>query len=183
MAYITPDSTIYLYKGIPLDKDYKHTVYFANLSDQLAAFDAFRPRRIWLPDNTYRRVNTNKVRIGRPYTDVYNVNYMMFNNNSHNENDKYENKWFFAFVTAVNYVNDNTTELDYEIDVMQTWMFDYVLEPCLVEREHSASDGYGEHLLPEPVDSSAVICNTMTAPTWFDEFKVLLTVSENTQGG
>lgn len=181
--YITPDSTIYLYKGIPLDNTYQDTMYFANLQEQLAAFEAFRPQRIYIPRNTYSRVNKNTVRVEMPYSRVYNVNYMMFNNNPHSAPDNpYENKWWFAFITKINYINDNTAELEFEIDVMQTWAFDYTLEPSFVEREHSATDNFGEHLLPEPVDTSVMKCNTMTYPDWFDEFAVLVAVAENTGG-
>jgi hypothetical protein len=35
---------------------------------------------------------------------------------------------------------------------MQTWFFDYDLEQCFVEREHSATDGIGDNLVPENLD-------------------------------
>ena len=35
-------------------------------------------------------------------------------------------------------------------DIMQTYMFDYTLAPCYIEREHAAVDTVGANLLPEP---------------------------------
>lgn len=42
------------------------------------------------------------------------------------------------------------TELVLELDVMQTWYFDYSLKQCFVEREHVSDDTIGAHINPEP---------------------------------
>ena len=68
------------------------------------------------------------------------------------QNTAYGNKWFYAFINNVEYINNVTTEITYTIDVIQTWYFDYTLGTCFVEREHTLTDVVGENTVPEPVD-------------------------------
>lgn len=146
---ISPNSTVQLYRGIPLDNTYQHTLYYASLSNQTSAFNNFNTGNYLVgtfEPMSYVRTNRG-IKIATPISNVLTVNYMRFKNSSHG------NKWFYAFVTEVNYINDNTTEIVFEIDVMQTW---YISNPsmigqCFVEREHTDSDNIGENLQPEPI--------------------------------
>ena len=58
-------------------------------------------------------------------------------------------KWVYAFITDVNYKSTYCAEVKYEIDVMQTFHFSYTLGACLVEREHSLTDGIGDNIIDE----------------------------------
>lgn len=150
-----PSTDIYLLKGVPLNNKYIHTIYFDNLSQQISYFlNENRFAKDTLSEYTYQRTERNKIKIKRSIGSVYNVNYLIFRNTA------YENKYFFAFVTDINYINDNTTEIEYEIDVMQTWAFDYTLNPCFVEREHTVSDEKYLHTLPEPPQVSIDYINS-----------------------
>lgn len=74
---------------------------------------------------------------------AYNYNYMAFKNTS------FENKWFYAFVTNVEYVNNITVEITYEIDYIQTWISTVDFNQCFIERQHQETDNYGDNLQPE----------------------------------
>lgn len=158
MSYISPNSDIIILKGVPLDKDYNHTLYFSlvypvtleqRLANQYSTFYAFR--KYTFDDQTYQRAGKGKLRIARKADDLYDCNYLMFRNTS------YGNKWFYAFLDSPEYINDNCTEVSYTIDVMQTWYFDYKLESCFVEREHTLTDDYGDNLVPENLDVGELI--------------------------
>ena len=156
-----PLTIVSLLKNVPLDADYNHTLYFASSSAQTAWFGSLQ-RKNFNPQ-TYQRVGTNQIRVNSPMDDLYEYNYLMFNNGNNvvlpdNEN-RYENKWFYAFISNVEYVNDNCALITYEIDVMQTFMFDYTLCDCFVEREHSETDGIGDHIEPEPVAVGEYVYN------------------------
>ena len=154
--YIQPDSTIWLIKDIPLNKDYTDTLWFDSASVQFDWFSRYsQTRRRVLEDYSYQRVNKNKIRVGIKADLLYDYNYMMFLNSA------YGYKWFYAFVNSVNYINDNTTELEYEIDVMQTWLFEAELGESYVVREHEASDVAGLNILPEPLTVTNYVCNGM----------------------
>ena len=92
---------------------------------------------------TYVRMN-NSIRVIFNAERLYTYDYVMY------QNSNYGSKWFYAFIVGVNYVNENCTELVLELDVMQTWYFDYTLKQCFVEREHVNDDTVGAHLNEEP---------------------------------
>lgn len=70
---------------------------------------------------------------------------MMFRNTS------YGSKWFYAFITGVEYLNDSACYITFVLDVIQTWWFDFTIRDSMVVREHSSTDGIGDNILPEPV--------------------------------
>lgn len=144
MAYIEPNSTIKLLTNCPLDNTYDHTIYFTSASAQTSYFESLT-KYGYLEYSYVRQNRTLKVQapVG---ANLYDCNYIMFKNTS------FENKWFYAFIIHVEYVNNLTWEIQFELDVMQSWMFDYELEQCFVEREHSATDTIGDNLVPENLE-------------------------------
>lgn len=148
MSYIAPNTVVRLYKNIPLDKDYKHTLYFPTKEAQDYFFEWGTPgvqgqQYMQLTEQYYQRAGKGKIRVQRSYEQIIDRNYMLFKNTS------FENKWFYAFINSIEYVSNNVTEITYEIDVMQTWMFDYTLRECLVEREHTVTDEIGDNIIEE----------------------------------
>lgn len=149
--YIVPNSTLILLRDCPLDDTYDHTIYFNSQADQYNYF--YGLRKFVFTGQSYTRVNRGYVRLEKKSDDLYDCNYLMFQNTS------YGNKWFYAFITSVEYVNDEVCEVRYEIDHLQTWHFDYTLKECFVEREHSATDVIGENLVPEGLEQGEYIQN------------------------
>lgn len=153
MAYITPNSTVRFHQNIPLDNTYDHTLYFSSLSEQETYFsyrnqsDPTQSRVKYQIDNyTYQRHTRDSIRVGLPIENIVNCSYMSFKNTS------FENKWFYAFITDMEYVNNNTTIVYYEIDVMQTYVInDVTFEQCYIERQHTETDNIGENTQPEPI--------------------------------
>lgn len=78
---------------------------------------------------------------------------MMFQNSSYN------NKWVYAFIDRVDYINDRACGIVFTIDVIQTWLFNFDLKECYVEREHSLTDEIGDNTLAENFDLSKAIVN------------------------
>ena len=131
-----------------MDNTYEHTIYFNNRQTQATYFAA---RTLYdLTAQSYQRVQKGKMRVKVNAENLYNANYLMF------QNAAFGNKWFYAFITAVEYINDAVSEITFEIDVMQTWLegtgLDYVLEECYVEREHTQTDVLFENLVEEHID-------------------------------
>lgn len=161
MAYVQPTGVIQLFKGINLDNRYMHTLYFATKAQQTAFFDAFVTNGLSFGNTTgyqdptaqmYTRPNRKTVRLHINAELVEDVTYMRFNNNRNNGNKR----WYYCFVLGTNYVNENTTDVFYEIDVMQTWFFQNgSLQPCRVLREHvpANDDIFTHYLEPEPIGS------------------------------
>ena len=76
------------------------------------------------------------------------------------KNAAYGNKWFYAFITDMTYLNDERTDIQIETDVIQTWLKDYVVKPSFVEREHVYDDSIGIHTVPEGLETGEYTVNT-----------------------
>lgn len=50
-------------------------------------------------------------------------------------NENYTDKWFYAFITKMEYDNDFNTKIYISTDVFQTWQFDLDFKESFVERE------------------------------------------------
>lgn len=139
--YVVPDSTIILLKGCPLNKNYEHTIYFDSVAAQTNYFMSLAKRTF--NKCTYQRELRGRCSLQVNTADIYDCNYMMYRNTAYND------KWFYAFIDRVEWVNNANTNVYFTIDVMQTWFFDYELQLSFVEREHTVSDEYFEHTIPE----------------------------------
>ena len=141
--YITPSSTIRILKNVRLDNTYANTIHFNSSTEQAAYFQGLQ--KYALNNYTYLR-KENAIRVEIRTDNLYDCNYLMF------QNSAFGTKWFYAFITNVEYVNNETSSITYEIDVMQTWYFDYTVNPSFVEREHSATDVPGDNLVPDNLE-------------------------------
>ena len=142
MANFTPSGKVRIGR-VPFDNSYRHTMTFASLQAQTDFFSSCCTQAFEKDTYTYIRMN-NSIRVQFNAESLYTYDYVMY------QNRNYGNKWFYAFIVGVNYINENTTELVLELDVMQTWYFDYTLVQGYVEREHVNDDTVGAHLNPEP---------------------------------
>lgn len=154
MAYITPNSTIYLLKNVPFDRSYNHTVKWADASTQLNTLKASPFLKYTLTEQSYQRWKRDYIRVAMKCDLLYDCNYLIF------QNTAYGNKWFYAFLDEPEYVNDNCSEIHYTIDVMQTWLFDIDVPPCFVEREHAISDTIGSNVVPENIGLGEYVTNS-----------------------
>ena len=164
--YIEPNTTIRLLKNCPLDNTYDHTLWFGSESAQASYFRSLT--KYTLSEQTYQRVNKGRMRVQYKADDIYDCNYIMF------QNSNYGTKWFYAFIKSVEYVNNITSEIEFEIDVMQTWYFDYTLGECFVEREHVASDNIGEHTVPEKLEIGDYVVGAVKATNVLSDMSIVV---------
>ena len=141
---IQPQSNIKLLHNVPLDTSYDHTIYFATATAQYNYFAGLTKYN--LTNQSYQRVNKGKARVAQCADNIYDCNYMMF------QNTAFGTKWFYAYITAIEYVNNETSEIEFEIDPIQTWFFDFTIDQCFVEREHPVSDAKFSNLVPENLE-------------------------------
>lgn len=155
MSIIEPNGNIWVLRDIPLDSTYQHTLYWPVNSQgrdaQMAYFLNSARVVMAFSEQTYSRVGRGKVRVSTYADALYSANYIAFRNTN------FSQKMFYAFIKSIDYINNHVTEISYEIDVIQTWYFDYALRPCLVERTHTDSDVIGENIVPEPVEIGELI--------------------------
>ena len=141
---VFPDTTLKILTGCPCDPDYEHTLYFAHESAQKNYFSSIS--KYTVNAMSYQRAKRGRIRVQYKVENLYDCNYIMF------QNTAFGDKWFYAFIDDVTYVNNITSEISYTIDVMQTWLFDMQLQQCFVEREHSVTDVAGDNRIAENLD-------------------------------
>lgn len=167
--YIEPNSIIKIYKFLPLNNTYEHTVYFSSRDNQNSYFHANNDRlKYILNRQSYQRVNKNTMRVQLKADDLYDCNYIAFQNSS------YGNKWFYAFILSAEYINNETSEITYEIDVIQTYLLDVGLGYCMVEREHTETDNIGEHIASEPINCGDVYCHEFVQTNLFKDYCAII---------
>lgn len=155
---IAPSSVIHVLKDVPLDNSYEHTLYFTT---KTAQFNYFSGKiKATFNNTSYQRVYNGKLKIGTVADNLYDCNYLMFNNGT--VSSTFANKWFYAFIKSVNYINNETCEVEYELDVLQTWHFDYTVQDSFIEREHSLTDNIGDNLVPENVETGDYMLTSIT---------------------
>lgn len=156
---IAPNTVIHLLRNVPLDNTYTDTMFFSSAAAQREHFLSYN--KTSFEQQTFQRIRKGVARVDTPLNAIFDCNYMMF------QNTAYGNKWFYAFITSMEYVNDNATDVFFEIDVMQTFHFDYQLEHCFVERETPVSDNVGEHVYPEDLPIGEIVCHQQYVPNAF----------------
>lgn len=153
MADYVPNTVVKILRNVPLDDTYTDTRWFSSIGEQTGFFNG--KAKYTFTDLTYQRVNNGiaqprvalTCRVPMIADNLYDCNYMMF------QNTNYGSKWFYAFIKQVNYINPNNTEIVYEIDYLQSFMFELSIKASFVEREHASADEDKPfaNLTPEPL--------------------------------
>ena len=146
---IVPNTDLILLKS-PIELDQQNQLTFASKEAQYNYFNSL-PKLV--EDNfTYQR-KEGKIRFPAVLDDIIEYNYCMYRNSS------YSNKWFYAFITNIEYLNDSTSLISITTDVWQTWQFDLNWKQSYVSREHTNNDAIGANTLDEGLPTGEYIIN------------------------
>lgn len=147
MKSVEPQGEIYLC-STPLEKDYQNELTFTNLASQLAYFNSTIKHT--LDNYTYIR-KESIINVGLNIDDIINCNYLFYKNKGFTE------KYYFCFISDMQYVNENCTAIKIETDCFQTWQFDLVYKPSFIEREHVNDDTVGANTIPENLETGEYV--------------------------
>lgn len=140
---ISPSTDLYLLK-LPIELNDENQLTFANTTAQANYFLGLE--KIGETDFTYQR-RENAIRYPAHVDSIIQFNYVMY------KNDNYSDKWFYARILNMEYINDGMTLISIEEDAFQTWQFDLGYTKCFVEREHVNDDTIGIHTVPENLET------------------------------
>ena len=147
MATIIPNSEVRLIKNVPFSNNYKNVIQFNDKTSQENYFKGLP--NIVTDDFKYVR-NNGTIKVPYYRDEILEYNYLMFKNKA------YGDKYFYAFITNISYINPNTSSISFELDVFQTWFMDVQFKPSYIEREHCQrwnSDGTPViNTIPEGLD-------------------------------
>ena len=168
MSAITPQTELRLIK-CPIESDNRNQLTFSNATAQYNYFNSLPHLEV---DNfTYQRKDS-VIRYPAHIDSIMTYNYVMY------QNEAYTNKWFYAFISNMEYINDNMTLITIKTDVYQTWMFDMVWKQSFIEREHVNDDTIGANTLPEQLETGEYVCNGSSVLYPDDEIYVCISVAD-----
>lgn len=141
----TPNTVIQLCQ-VPWNSDYRDIVKFANDAALQEYLSSGAAQPIQLKKMTYARVG-EPIRINLPFNAVFKYNYIKVSNPAQPINATYYDdigthsmgdtgRAYYYFITDVKYLAPNTTEIQIQLDVWQTFGFDVTFGNCFIERGH-----------------------------------------------
>lgn len=154
-------SKIYLL-NVPMEDDLKNTLWFGTKQAQQDYFNSVIGKTY---TNCSYQMENRTFRCPAPIDTVRQYNYIMW------QNTAFSSKWFYAFIKRCEFVSvsenglKGVTDIVFEIDPIQTYMFDFSFRPSFVEREHTNNDTVGNHTLPENVELGDFVKNSNTSTT------------------
>lgn len=127
MSDFQPQTTFYLLRNVKLDHSYTNTIDFNTKEEQYNYF--FNKKAFEVLEGTYQRKTIGVVRVPFLYDDIATCNYIMW------QNANYSDKWYYAFILEIKYINPNLSEIIYDLDVIQTYMFEVEWKPSQIDRD------------------------------------------------
>lgn len=176
MAMTIPSTNIQLFGNLNISPNYENSLYFATTVAKDTYFDTL-PKKAVFMSCSYQRENRNYIRVQTNISNVYNAQYMRF------QNPDFENKWFYAFIFDVNYVNNATTEIGYQIDYLMTWMGGFTLNQCYVARQHVRNDNIGANIADENLPCGEYIDEQTHATIDCTNMAIVILYSDTTAAG
>lgn len=116
---------ITMYNDVGFDMTHKHCLDFPDAASRDAYFDGLRDRTLFANAN-YNKVD-NTLNLECDWEDGLSFSYCTLT---------YKNKRMFFFVTGCRVVNEKVTGFELQMDVWQTFLFDFTVGEGMVTREH-----------------------------------------------
>ena len=167
---VTPQGQVYLCKT-KLENDYKNQLTFSSATAQINYFNSVIEHTF---DNYTYIKKDNVVKVGKNIDEIIDCNYLFYKNTG------FTNKWYFCFITNMEYVNENCTRITFETDCYQTWLFQIEYKKTFVEREHVNNDSIGLHTVPENLETGDYI-SCKLQPTFYSTPETCFVVATTEQ--
>lgn len=172
---ITPNGKLRLC-SVPIDNSYLHQIYFSSKANQTSYFASKAVYNFDSEDFSYMQKD-GVLRVNKNADQLYSCNYVMY------QNTAFSNRWFYGFITSIEWISDGSAEVRFETDVWQTWHFDYSFKKSFVIREHVTSDDIGEHTTEEGLELGEYVINSQAMGGLHDLRIVLATTVTNPSSG
>ena len=160
---VSPNGEMFIYADVPFDSEYTHSInrYASGNSDLFSVIGnqvgtGYCKYRLFY--QSYTRLSDNSVRVQIPKENLIHCNYIAIRNGTGFE-DQIENKTFFAFIERVEYVNNETSDIFFKLDYLQTYWGNFTIPANFIEREHCAisDDTVRNNLVPESIANGDMI--------------------------
>lgn len=164
----TPSNVAYLL-DTPLDNTYKNQLHFES---RTAQYNYFFSKQVKTLDNIDYVRKDSKLVIQGQLDDYWKCNYVMY------KNEDFNDRWFYAFITKMEWESERSFSIYIETDVYQTWMLDCDLLPSFTVREHVSDDAIGKHLVDEGLEFGEYVVNSYEQTEILNDIWFVLAVSD-----
>lgn len=175
MEVFTPNTTIYLLSNVPISPEHQRD--FSDATSQANWFMSFNVIPPFTLQSYQREHRQFKASVR--YDNAQDCNYIMYRNNN------FTSKWYYGFITRKEYVmadaTQGVTNIYFEIDPFQTYMFDYAIKSAFIERQHMPRyDSDGQPIFytyPEGLEMGSEYQTIFSSydPEWDDNNVILIT--------
>lgn len=163
---------VQIFNSVPFDLRNNHTRWFDNKTQQESYFNSLGGT-LTKTQNRYVKIEEKYIDVEAYADNIDNVNYAIIDNTNSQLNAQ---RKYYVFVTKVEFINTNVTRLHFEVDVLQTYMFDLNFKQSYVERQHLNS----ANKVTENLDLGADYINissTMHRQSIDDYFNTMLVIA------
>lgn len=158
MAFVSPQGNVTFYKNAPVDSTYKNVVLFGSTTARDGYYFDY-PNKWTVNNISYQRYTRNSIKVELNANEIIDYNYMRF------QNVGFDNYFYvYAFITSVDYINNVTCVVTYDIDVFTTFYYMSYITQCYVEREHTNDDTIGANVVAESLELGDMTNNVIQYP-------------------
>jgi len=137
--FINPQSECKLL-NVSIQNDYKNQYTFSSIQEQTNFFLSKATSKNF---TKLTFIRDGEIAVQGQIYSLYNSNYLMFKNTG------FKDKWFYAFITEIEYSNENCSIIHYELDVFQSWYFEINYLTSFIVRQHVTDDTIGANTIDE----------------------------------
>lgn len=166
---ITPDTNVSILM-CPIEIDNINQISFTDINTQNNYFDTLPSLEV--ENCTFQR-HDNYIRFPACIDEILEYNYVRY------KNTHFGDKWFYAFIERMEFINTNCTAIYIKTDVFQSWQFDIVYKPSFIEREHVNDDTIGLHTVPENLETGEYINQGTPVELNYNDFYICVGLSED----
>lgn len=135
------------------DSSYKDVVAFADQEARDNYFASLNSDALTLDNYSYLKPN-EPIMLGLPYSAAYTYNYCVVENPAQPVPGEVTPPKLYYFITSVAMVNPSTTAITLQLDVFQTYLFNFRISQAFVVRGHAA------------IQASCNVANSNAPYTW-----------------
>lgn len=141
---ITPEGKVNLCHDIPLKPSYSDVWSFANSTERINYFNS----KVLYSYTDYTFIKKDSaIVVDENVDNLRYCNYLFYN--SYNNGSIANSRTYFCFILGMDYINENATKVYFTTDVWTTYCFDIVGNKCMISREHTPNDTFGNYVLDE----------------------------------
>lgn len=142
MLDVTPGGRIRFFKGLGLDRGYSNSIFFATKTEQESFFATQASNEITYSNGTksaptmvIKSPFVRTFRVPANSAEIFPFDYIEVTPSASSSGAMA--KKLYMFIIGVSFVNENVALIECELDVIQTFMFDWKLGTQAVEQMHS----------------------------------------------